>query len=128
VAAVVGDYAVGQAYRVQPIAFVVPAAGGLAFVAAWLLVRRGSEALALALSGAGILLVLASVAIGLYPNLLVSTIDPAYSLTTANASSADNTLQVLLVVAIIGIPFVLAYTAGVYYIFRGKVRLSPHSY
>jgi cytochrome d ubiquinol oxidase subunit II len=128
VAAVVGDYAVGQAYRDQPIAFVVPAAGGLAFVAAWLLVRRGSEALALALSGAGILLVLASVAIGLYPNLLVSTIDPAYSLTTANASSADNTLQVLLVVAIIGNPFVLAYTAGVYYIFRGKVRLSPHSY
>ena len=33
-----------------------------------------------------------------------------------------------LVVAIIGLPFIVAYTSGVYYLFRGKVRLSHHSY
>ena len=32
------------------------------------------------------------------------------------------------VIAVIGIPFVLLYTVGVYYIFRGKVRLAPDSY
>jgi len=35
---------------------------------------------------------------------------------------------VMVVVAIIGLPFVLLYTAGVQYLFRGKVKLSPDSY
>jgi cytochrome d ubiquinol oxidase subunit II len=72
--------------------------------------------------------VIIAVGAGLYPNLLVSTTDPAFSMTTTNASSADNTLSILLIVAIIGIPFVLTYTSGVYYIFRGKVHLSHDSY
>ena len=82
----------------------------------------------MAASGATIALLIVSVGAGMYPNLLVSTIDPAYNLTTSNAASADNTLTVLLIVAIIGIPFILTYTSGVYYFFRGKVRLTHHSY
>jgi len=74
---------------------------------------------------AGLLL---SAGAGLYPNLLVSTVDPAHSLTIFNAASASNTLTVMLVIALIGMPFVLLYTGGVYYIFRGKVRLGPDSY
>ena len=31
-------------------------------------------------------------------------------------------------IALIGMPFVLIYTSGVYYIFRGKVKLTPQSY
>ena len=73
-------------------------------------------------------LVLVSVGVGMYPNLLISTTDPTYSLTTGNAASADDTLTILLIVAILGLPFVLTYTAGVYYIFRGKVRLTAESY
>ena len=72
-------------------------------------------------SAAMIALLLISGAIGLYPNLLISTTDPAYNLTVINAASADNTLAVTLIVAVIGMPFVLLYTAGVYYFFRGKV-------
>ena len=34
----------------------------------------------------------------------------------------------MLVIAVIGIPFVLLYTAGVYYFFRGKVDLDDESY
>ena len=34
----------------------------------------------------------------------------------------------MLVIAIIGVPIVLAYTASIYYIFRGKVKVTPHSY
>ena len=75
-----------------------------------------------------IALLLISGAIGLYPNLLISTTDPAYSLTVTNAASADNTLAVALIVAVIGMPFVLLYTAGVYWIFRGKATVDKGGY
>jgi cytochrome d ubiquinol oxidase subunit II len=60
--------------------------------------------------------------------LLISSVDPAYNLTIFNSSSEPNTLTVMLIIALIGMPFVLLYTAGVYYFFRGKVRLDPTSY
>ena len=62
------------------------------------------------------------------PEPIVSTTDPAYNLTIYNAASAENTLLVCLVVAVIGIPFILLYTAGVYYFFRGKTRVDSHGY
>ena len=79
-------------------------------------------------SGAMIGLLIVSAAIGLYPNLLISTTDSAYNLTVTNAAAAENTLTVALVVAIIGMPFVLLYTAGVYYIFRGRTTVEPEGY
>ena len=48
--------------------------------------------------------------------------DPAYNLTTTNAAAADNTLQVCLIVALIGMPFVLLYTAGVVLHLPGQGR------
>ena len=36
--------------------------------------------------------------------------------------------MVCLIVAVIGIPFILLYTAGVYYFFRGKTRVDSHGY
>ena len=71
---------------------------------------------------------LATISAGLYPNMLKSSIDPTYSMTVSNASADSYTLPVMLVVAIIGIPFVLLYTAGVQYLFSGKVKLTPSSY
>ncbi len=67
-------------------------------------------------------------AAGLYPVLLPSSTDAAYDLTVSNAASAEPTLQVMTVIAGIGIPFVLLYTAGVYYFFRGRVVLDEESY
>ena len=128
VVVLIGGSPIGKAYLDNPWRFLFPIGAAVAFAATFLLVRRGREALALAASGAVIALLIVAVGAGLYPNLLISTTDPANNLTTSNAASADNTLQILLVVAVIGLPFVLAYTAGVYYIFRGKVRVSHHSY
>ena len=75
-----------------------------------------------------IALLIISGGIGIYPNLLISTTDAAYSLTVSNAASEDNTLLVCLVVALIGMPFVLLYTTGVYYIFRGKATVDADGY
>ncbi len=66
--------------------------------------------------------------IGLFPHMLVSTVDPAHSLTVANASSSEKTLGIMLIVAAIGLPFVLTYTATIYWVFRGKVQIGKFSY
>jgi cytochrome d ubiquinol oxidase subunit II len=75
-----------------------------------------------------IILLLGTVAAGTYPVMLRSTTDPAFNQTVQNASAASETLTVMLVIALMGMPFVLLYTAGVYYFFRGKVELDDESY
>ena len=64
----------------------------------------------------------------MYPNLVLSNPLPANSLNIANAASSHKTLGVMLTIAIIGVPVVLAYTIGIYWIFRGKVQLDKMSY
>jgi cytochrome bd ubiquinol oxidase subunit II len=64
----------------------------------------------------------------LFPNLIVSSEDVAYSLTVSRAASSEKTLEIMRVVAALGMPFVLAYTATVYWVFRGKVKITPTSY
>jgi cytochrome bd ubiquinol oxidase subunit II len=64
----------------------------------------------------------------LYPNLVASSISSEYSLTILNAASSPKTLGIMAIVALIGMPFVLAYTTAIYWAFRGKVKLSEHSY
>lgn len=66
--------------------------------------------------------------IALFPNLLVSSIDPAYNLTIYNAASSEKTLQIMRIVAFLGMPFVLSYTGTIYWVFRGKVKLGKFSY
>lgn len=108
--------------------FIFPLGALAAFAGVWAFVRRGQELHAFLCSAAVVALLIFSVSVGLFPNLLISTTNPQYSLTVSNAASASNTLTVLLIIAVIGLPFVLLYTGGVYYIFRGKVRLSSESY
>ena len=65
---------------------------------------------------------------GLFPRLLPSITDPAASLTITNASSTPRTLFAMLVIALIGMPLVILYTAFIYRAFHGKVVLSEDSY
>jgi cytochrome d ubiquinol oxidase subunit II len=109
-----------------PIVF--PALALAALIVAWRMLLQGRSFWAFIASGAVIGLLIISVAIGMYPNLLLSSISPSDNLTAFNAASQANTLTVMLIVAVIGIPIVLLYTAGVYYIFQGKVELEAESY
>ncbi len=111
---------------IWPVIF--PLGALVALVGAWTFVRRGEPFQAFISSAAMIALLIISGAIGIYPNLLISTTDAAYNLTVSNAASEDNTLFVCLVVALIGMPFVLLYTTGVYYFFRGKATVDADGY
>lgn len=67
-------------------------------------------------------------AVAMYPNLVPSSLDPAWSLTLENARSSRKTLGIMLLIALIGMPCVLAYTVAIYWVFRGKVKLDHSSY
>lgn len=89
----------------------------------------GKDARAFFSSCINILCLLTLYAIGTYPNVIRDISNPdTNSLTIYNSSSSDLTLQILFIVAFIGMPLVLTYTIAVHYIFRGKVKLTPHSY
>ena len=62
-----------------------------------------------------------------FPNL-VRAIDEANSITVANGSSSQLTLTVMLIIAIIGMPLVIFYTAYIYRAFKGKVVLDEEGY
>lgn len=63
-----------------------------------------------------------------FPNMLRSMPHPEYSLTIYNAASTPKTHFIMLIVALLGVPMILTYTACIYYIFRGKVKLNSQSY
>ncbi|MFG0290231.1 MAG: cytochrome d ubiquinol oxidase subunit II [Rhodopirellula sp. JB044] len=80
-------------------------------------------------SSSMVILALATLfSVEIFPNFMMSTIDPAYSITLENARSSRDTLEIMLIIAGIGFPCVLSYTVIIYWIFRGKVKLDPHSY
>lgn len=59
--------------------------------------------------------------LGMYPGLVISSIDPAYSVTAFNGASSPLTLKIMLGVTLTCVPVVIAYQAWVYYIFSHKV-------
>jgi cytochrome bd ubiquinol oxidase subunit II len=91
-------------------------------------INRGKDFNAFLSSCASIFALIALFAIGIFPNMVYSNPNPEYSLTIYNAASSQKTLSVMLIIAVIGVPFVLAYTISIYWIFRGKVKLNSTSY
>ena len=75
-----------------------------------------------------ILTLMLLVGAAIYPNFVFSTPQMANSLNIYNGASSDKTLRFMLFVALIGVPLVLTYTIGIYYVFRGKVKLTEESY
>lgn len=114
---------------------------GFRFIPAWLaplavvatllafpvLVRRGRVVAAFAASSAAIAALVATLGIGLWPNLVPAR-DQGVSLAVSTTASSDLTLTVMLIITVVGFPFVLAYTAWIYRTFRGPVHLDEHSY
>ena len=117
-----------QNYRDRPWIAVFPVLAFLAASIAWRQIRKAKYFKAFLASATMILALLSAVAAGLYPVMIPSSTDVAYNLTVQNASAADETLMIMLIFAIIGMPFVLLYTGGVYYFFRGRVQLDDESY
>jgi cytochrome d ubiquinol oxidase subunit II len=87
--------------------------------AAFMAVRRSG--LAFALLGLAFACVLVTLFGELYPNVLVSSTDPDFNLTLANAASGHYTLEVMTVVAALFVPVVVLAQGWTYWIFRRRV-------
>ena len=90
--------------------------------------HRGNDWLAFLSSCAAIITLMALFGIDAFPNLIYSLPQPENSLNIYNAASSPKTLGIMLVIAGIGVPVVLAYTVCIYWIFRGKVKMDRMSY
>jgi cytochrome d ubiquinol oxidase subunit II len=78
-------------------------------------------ATAFGLTGLTIVLVTAAAFHALYPNVMISTLNPAWSLTVYNASSSPYTLRIMSGVALVMVPVVLAYQGWTYWVFRKRI-------
>ncbi len=83
--------------------------------------RAGREGWAFGLSGLTIAAAVAMLFLALFPDVMPSTTDPAYSLTVANASSGPYTLKIMTWVAGFATPLVIAYQAWTYWVFRKRI-------
>lgn len=92
-------------------------------------IHYGKDAQAFMSSCLNIICLLALYGIGTFPNVIRAINDPEnLSLTIWNASSSEQTLRILLLIALIGVPLVISYTTAIYWIFHGKVKLESTSY
>ena len=76
---------------------------------------------AIVLTGLTIALATITLFMGLYPRVMVSSLNPDWSLTIYNASSSPYTLRVMTIVALIFVPIVLLYQGWSYWVFRQRV-------
>lgn len=110
----------------HPLEYLVPLAGMLALSGTLYFRRRQRDTAAFVASSLFILAMLGSVACGMYPHILMSTTDPAFSLTAFNAATDAYGLAVGLTWFLVGFALVLAYQIYLHRAFRGKVRLDEH--
>ncbi|MEN6475531.1 MAG: cytochrome d ubiquinol oxidase subunit II [Syntrophaceae bacterium] len=108
-------------YISAPVFLVVPLAAVAALVLIKLFLVRSQALKAFAASCVTIVMVAFTGIVGLFPNLIPSSIDTTYSLTIYNSSSSRLTLTIMTVVALIFVPIVIVYKIWVYRLFRDKI-------
>ncbi|WP_322921760.1 cytochrome d ubiquinol oxidase subunit II [Nocardioides renjunii] len=112
-----------QARTGNAVTAAVFSAAALALVAGLAAARAGREGWAFLGTFLTIGLAVAGLFLGLFPDVMPSTTDPAFSLTTTNAASTPYTLEVMTWVAVVFTPIVLGYQAWTYWVFRKRISV-----
>ncbi len=63
----------------------------------------------------------ATIFAALFPNVMVSSTNPNWSLTIINAASSVNTLNIMAIVVLVFLPFVLVYQGWNYWVFKKRI-------
>lgn len=87
---------------------------------------KGKEGWSFAMTGALLVLTFASLFIGLFPRVMISSLDSAFDLTIINAASSPYTLKAMTIVTAILLPFVLGYQIWSYFVFHKRVSDKDH--
>lgn len=112
----------------QPILFVVPLLAFLSIANVPRLASKGLYLRSFIFSALAISFMLITVAIELFPVIILNRTDPAISMSIYDAASSDKALGIMLTITAIGFPLVIFYTVFVYRTFWGKVKLDETSY
>jgi cytochrome d ubiquinol oxidase subunit II len=104
---------------------VVPILALVATLVAGWFIGKGKYGWAFGMTAGTILMTVATHFLIIFPNVMVSTTNPDWSLTIYTASSSDYTLTVMSWVALIFVPVMLAYQIWTYYVFRKRVSADP---
>ena len=100
---------------------IAPALGFLGAAGGYAFMRARREIPALLSTSISILGIISTVGLSMFPFILPSSLDPRSSLTVWDASSSHLTLFIMLVVTVVFVPIIVAYTAWVYRVLWGKV-------
>jgi cytochrome d ubiquinol oxidase subunit II len=100
---------------------IVPITSVVVLFAAGYFINRKMEGWAFVMTALNIVLTQVTFFTMMFPNVMISSTNPAWSLTIFNASSSQYTLSVMSIVALIFVPIVLAYQGWTYYIFRKRI-------
>ncbi|PZM08779.1 cytochrome d ubiquinol oxidase subunit II [Rhizobium tubonense] len=100
---------------------IAPILGFVGAAAAFFAMRARLEIATLLLSKISIFGIISTVGVSMFPFILPSSLDPRSSLTVWDASSSHTTLFIMLVVVVIFLPLIIAYTSWVYRVLWGKV-------
>lgn len=109
-------------------AVIALALAALALIAALVLTRMRKYLLAFAATAGTIILSTAAIFCGLFPRVMVSSLNPDWSLTIYNASSTTGSLRVMTIVALCLVPVIIAYQAWSYWVFRKRVNAKQLEY
>ena len=106
---------------------VVPIAAVAVLLFTIYFINHRREGWAFAFTGLHIILTQIGFFTLMFPRVMISSTNPAWSLTIFNASSSQYTLGVMSVVALIFVPIVLAYQGWTYHVFRRRITTKKES-
>lgn len=115
-------------FQKHPIAWAIPLLIVAGLIAGFVCRRKDRARGAFWASTLVIVALMGSAAITIYPNLLTSTTNPAYSLTVYNSASSPLALRTSLIANAVGMIGVIVYSTYVHRTFHGKVRLDGGHY
>jgi cytochrome bd ubiquinol oxidase subunit II len=110
-------------YHAHAILWLAPLIALLAAIFAGVMLRLGRPGAAFVSSALTVKATILTAGIALFPFLLPSSTDPSQGLTIWDASSSAKTLFIMLLCVIVLLPIVLAYTAWVFHVLRGRITL-----
>jgi len=106
---------------------IMPIASVAVLLVTILFINRNMEGWAFIATGVHIVLTQIAFFTLMFPRVMISSTNPAYSLTIYNASSSQYTLTVMSVIALIFVPVVVAYQGWTYYMFRKRITAEKQS-
>ena len=106
---------------------ILPIASVAALLVTIYFINRKMEGWAFVMSGLNIILTQVAFFSLMFPRVMVSSLNPAWSLTIDNTAASPRALEVMSIVALIFIPIVVAYQSWSYYIFRKRIKAEKES-